>query len=224
MSRKIRFSVGEYYHCYSRGVDKRVVFMDVNDWNRFRDLLYLVNDTSPLRWGDLQTGPGMTFKNKRNDPLVSVIAYCLMPNHYHLVIREVRKDGVSTFMHKLGVAYTTYFNAKYERVGNLFVRPFRAKHVKDDIYLKHLINYVHLNPAELFENGWKEGGVVDRDLLKKELLEYEYSSLSDHLRIERPSKTILDSDELSAFQPYSLDRLMSESAEYYEEMHAFSEN
>lgn len=223
MGRKFNFSLYEHYHCYSRGVDKRVVFMDGQDIRRFRDLLYLVNNISPLRWGDIDTRPHKVFETKREDNLVSVIAYCLMPNHYHLVLKEIRKNGLSEFMQKLGIAYTTYFNSKYDRVGNLFVKPFRAKHVREDGYLQHLINYVHLNPAEIFEPGWKEGRVLDRELLKQELLSYEYSSLPDYQGTERSARAILHDSAFEVARTSTLDQIIADASEYYEEMSRFAE-
>lgn len=222
MGRKFNFSLYEHYHCYSRGVDKRVVFMDGQDIRRFRDLLYLVNNISPLRWGDIDTRPHKVFETKREDNLVSVIAYCLMPNHYHLVLKEIRKNGLSEFMQKLGIAYTTYFNSKYDRVGNLFVKPFRAKHVREDGYLQHLINYVHLNPAEIFEPGWKEGRVLDRELLKQELLSYEYSSLPDYQGTERSARAILHDSAFEVARTSTLDQIIADASEYYEEMSRFA--
>ena len=83
-------------------------------------------------------------------------------------------------MQKIGTAYTMYFNKKHNRTGTLFSSRFKAKHVDTDEYLKRLVNYVHSNPAEIFEPGWKQGDVQDEALLRRQLLGYRFSSLPDY--------------------------------------------
>ena len=82
-----------------------------------------------------------------------ILAYCLMPNHFHLLLQDALPagGGISKFMQKVGTAYTMYFNASRERAGNLFVKPFRSKHVSDDRYFKRVAQYIHFNPIELME-------------------------------------------------------------------------
>src|SRR3989338_8093959 len=152
------FAVEEWYHCYSRGIDKRTVFKDASGYKRFVELLFLANSRKTLHRSDItHTDHRALFSLDRDEPLVSIGAYALMPNHFHLLIKETREAGISSFMRKLGTAYTMYFNIKYERSGGLFTRPFRARHIADDRYFQHVVSYIHLNPAELFERGWKEG-------------------------------------------------------------------
>ena len=216
MTRILQFGIGERYHCYNRGVDKRVTFLDNQDIKRFVSLLYLANDSSSidLRGIDLLS---KAFSHVRKEQLVAIEAYALMPNHYHLVLREIREGGISTFMQKLGTAYTKYFNVKYGRVGNLFVKPFRAKHVPDDRYFQHLVRYIHLNPAELFERSFKEGKVLDRDALEQNLLEYPHSSLLDYVGGNRSERAILNPEVFGVVQHISLQELIQNAAEYYAE-------
>ena len=111
-----------------------------------------------------------------------------MPNHFHLLIREKTEGGIAKFMQKLCTGYTMYFNTKHERTGALFAGTFKSKHVPDDQYLKHLVSYIHLNPAKLFDPEWKDGQ-GDLNSIKKNLKLYRYSSLADFLgeiRLERP--------------------------------------
>lgn len=219
MARNIRFQVGEWYHCYSRGVDKRTVFEDEKDALRFMELLYLANDTQPLRREEVViSSPSELFSYPRKEALVSVGAYVLMPNHYHLILRETTEKGISAFMQKLGTAYTMYFNAKRERVGNLFVKPFRAKHLNNDRYFQHAVRYVHLNPAELFEPGWKEGVVGSKEGLAEKLISYSYSSLADHVDQTLPKRAILGNDIFDTIQSVSTQELVNESFEYYREI------
>jgi putative transposase len=209
------FAIGQWYHCYSRGVDKRATFLDERDFERFMQLLYLANDISALHHQDI-THP-QDFSHPRSQPLVAIAAYALMPNHYHLVMREIREGGISEFMRKLGIAYTTYFNTKNERVGNLFVKPFRARHVDSDRYLQHLVKYIHLNAAELFEPRWKEGDVRDFAGLEKYLIEYPFASLRDFNGPWRPAQIILDSESIEVINPISMPILIHDAYELYQE-------
>src|SRR3989344_8017211 len=143
MARQISFSKDEWYHCFNRGVEKRKVFQDEFDANRFLMTLYLANGTEPINlYSDRKPELTKTFVLNRGKPIVAVGAYCLMPNHFHLLIKETMEGGITTFMRKLGTAYTMYFNAKNERVGNLFMKPFRARHVGDDRYFQHVLQYI----------------------------------------------------------------------------------
>ena len=216
MARKLRFGVEERYHCYSRGVDKRVVFVDEYDRKRFGALLYLLNNNISFRHREYEF-TNEVFSSPRSVQLVAIEAYALMPNHYHLILREIIEGGISTFMQKLGTAYTMYFNAKYERAGNLFVKPFRAKHIIDDRYFQHLVRYIHLNPAELFEHSYKQGRVLDLHALERDLLEYPHSSLPDYLGIDRPERAIINPEVFAVVQPISLQELIQNATEYYTE-------
>jgi len=195
--RQVDFALDEYFHCYSRGVDGRKTFNDTRDYERFIELLYACNAATPFR-RDLLAAHGheSILKSERQEPLVAIVAYCLMPNHYHIVMRETCEDGISRFMQKLGTAYTMYFNARNERVGSLFIKPFRAKHIRDDDYLKRVVQYVHLNPAELSEPGWKEGRISNVDALISSLRKYRFSSLPDYAGSKRIENVILDSNTI----------------------------
>lgn len=151
MSRKVRFITGHIYHIYNRGVEKRDVFLaDADRW-RFLQGLFVFNDvnvSSGLLWDLEQKEGSANFKTikeyfKKNpvskNPLVRIFVDCLMPNHFHLILQQLVQDGISKFMHKLGVGYTKYFNKKYNRVGPLFQGPFKAVMVEDDFYLKYLV-------------------------------------------------------------------------------------
>lgn len=140
-----------------------------------------------------------------------------MNNHYHLLLREIAENGISRFMQKVGTGYSMYFNAKNQRIGNVFVKPFRSKHIVDDIYLRHVLQYIHLNPAEIFEPGWKKGIVADMRSLERQLAEYPFSSLVDYHGSTRPELAVLDFaafDLLSDGLP-KLSRVLKGAADYY---------
>ncbi len=218
------FGAGEWYHCYSRGVEKRIVFERTSDYERFIDLLYVCNSMKPIHRSDqLTENRKAIYTLERAAPLVSIGAYCLMPNHFHLLLKDATEegDGISRFMQKLGTAYTMYFNISRERTGGLFVKPFRSRHVADDRYFHRVASYIHFNPVELFEPHWKEGHIKKPAMLEKQLRAYRFSSLTDHESVEprnvRPEFAILDVEAieiLSTDRPQLLEAL-EEMQEYY---------
>lgn len=200
MTRNITLAPEEYYHIYNRGVDKRSIFESENDYHRFMALLHASNTKGPVRLSkELLLNPGVQFSENKKDPLVDICSYCLMPNHFHLIVR-VRGDGeLSLFMQKLTTAYTMYFNKRYSRSGSLFQGTFKAKHVDTDEYLKYLIAYVHLNPVKLIDPEWKENGVKDKKKAADYLDLYKYSSYKDFQGIERPQGAILTKGSLPEY-------------------------
>lgn len=221
MSRPIKFfAPNEWYHCYSRGIDKRVVFENRSDYQRFISLLYLTNsskilhrsDTEHLNYHELFTIP-------RGKPLISIGAYSLMPNHFHLLLYEKNTGGISTFMQKLGTAYTMYFNIKYKRSGGLFTKPFRARHVSDNRYYQHIVDYIHLNSLELFEHRQKEGQNTSRRRLDIDIAKFEtypFSSLLDFNEISRPEKAILGNEIFDIYQPKTTRQAVENALTYTE--------
>src|SRR3989344_59420 len=203
MRRKFKFSVGEYYHIYNRGTDKRVVFTSTRDYNRFMVLLHLCNSKLPidvsylLRGRDYYMTGGRFFSElmgiEIGDRLVDIGSYCLLPNHFHLLVHERKENGISLFMKKLLTAYSMYFNNKYQRTGRLFEGTFMAKHANKDKYLKYLFSYIHLNPVKIVDKDWEEKGILNRTEAKNYLADYRYSSYLDYIGRDRPEKKILSS-------------------------------
>jgi REP element-mobilizing transposase RayT len=147
MSRK-PFVTGKFYHVFNRGVDKRNIFSDEYDSARFLESMLVFNNIEPIgsiyersfKKEALLGGP--TPKSER---LVNIVAYCLILNHFHLILEQVSEGGISEFMKRLSGGYTTYFNLREERSGHLFQGKFKARHVTTDEYLLHLSAYVNLN-------------------------------------------------------------------------------
>jgi len=219
--RRIPFVPGEWYHLYSRGIDKRTVFDDKKDFERFLKLLYLGNDVQDVNIELLKDVPYQEIFTLPRTPLIAVGAYCLMNNHPHLLVQEKTEGGITKFMRKIGTAYTMYFNMKYDRIGNLMVKPFRSKHVSEDYYFRKVAQYIHLNPAEIFESRWKEGVVSNPTQLEQKLLEYPYSSLPDYFGTEtRPERTILDLEafDLIGHSLLPLTEILNEAISYYQEV------
>jgi putative transposase len=138
MSRE--FCNGEYYHIYNRGVEKRAIFEDEKDYLRFYNGLAEFNDDVDCYRREYLKKAGDTISE-----LIEVTAYCLNPNHYHLILKQLRENGVSEFMRKLGIGYTGYFNRRHVHSGVLFQGQFQSKHILNNNYLLWLSVYVNLN-------------------------------------------------------------------------------
>ncbi|MBP6924317.1 MAG: transposase [Candidatus Pacebacteria bacterium] len=190
--RSVSFSEYEFYHIYNRGTDKRVIFQSLGDYQRFLEQLYLANSTQSVSVKDIKRKSPDIFKFERGDQLVAIGAYCLMPNHFHLLATPLVENGLSKFMSKLMTGYSMYFNKKYERTGGLFEGRFKAKHADSDEYLKYLFSYIHLNPAKLHQSDWRENGPTNQDVIFNFVKNYNHSSLPEYLDTERPVATILN--------------------------------
>jgi putative transposase len=198
--RNISFSLDEFYHIYDRGVDKRIIFFDDNDKERFIRLLYLCNGTFPVIYRNVQTLPIGDIRVGKK--LVAIGAYCLMPNHFHVLIKEVEEGGIVRFMSKLLTAYSSYFNKKYDRTGALFGTEFKASHLDSDEYLKYIFAYIHLNPVKVIDPNWKEK-LFNVDTARVFLNRYSYSSYKDYAIGNREESLILNK---VAFPEYFKDR------------------
>jgi len=171
-TRKVSFAIGEYYHIYNRGTEKRIIFYNKMDYEYFLFLMYVCNTTKSIELRRV----GQKFE--RNETIVDIGAYCLMPNHFHILIREKTEGGISKYMHKLLTAYSMYFNKKYKRSGKLYEGTFKSIHIDNDNYLKYLYSYIHLNPAKLINKNWREDPGDKKDLLNY-VLKYPYSSVKE---------------------------------------------
>jgi putative transposase len=195
--RKIKFGIDEYYHIYNRGVDKRIIFLDERDYERFLCLLYLSNSTKNF---EISKDPNSDWSFKklldidRGEQLISIGAWCLMPNHFHILIKEKMEGGISKFMLKLSVGYSNYFNKKYFRRGSLFEGTFKARHADSDRYLKYLYSYIHLNPIGIMDKGWKKKQIGNTSEAKKFVREFNYSSYKDYLEEDRLENKIINKE------------------------------
>jgi putative transposase len=216
--RREPFEIGQWYHCFNRGIDKRAVFDSEIDGERFQQSLYLCNNENRFERSNFDYHPhARVFTIKRSSPLVSIGAYSLMPNHFHILIQEIIEGGISRFMHKLGTSYTMYFNEKNERVGNLFYKPFRSRRVSHEAYFMHLPQYIHLNAVEMFEPRWKEGRLRrSAEAIDSELRKYRFSSYIDYCDVIRPEHAILDPSASKALSvSKNPGRMVREAVAYY---------
>ena len=183
--RKTKFSNDNYYHIYNRGTDKRQIFLDNSDYARFIHYLYEFNDKKFDRniSRKIERGSASFIQGPRAY-LWEIVAFCLMPNHFHLILKQLKDDGIAQFMQKIGTGYTMFFNNKNQRSGGLFQGRFKAISIENDEYLMHLSRYVHLNPVELIESGWKVGGIKDWGGVGELLGGYRWSSYLDYTGIK----------------------------------------
>jgi putative transposase len=174
--RKVRFEDNGVYHIYNRGVEKRDIFQDEGDRLRFVHHLFELNDTQKARnltYHFSKSTAEIESASKR-DQLVYILAFALMPNHFHLLLQQKENDGISKFMQKLGTGYTMFFNEKYTRTGILFQGRFKAVHVESDKQLRYVMHYIHLNPLSLC---LQDNGNVQK---LRYLKEYKWSSFPDY--------------------------------------------
>ncbi|MBI3633604.1 MAG: transposase [Candidatus Vogelbacteria bacterium] len=189
------FEEGVFYHIYNRGTEGRDIFSDDGDYLRFIHYLYVLNDLNQQSNVPQNIDGGLSnYENgnkARRDLLVDICAYVLMPNHYHLLLHERRKGGISKFIHKLSTGHTMYFNSKNDRNGVLFQGRFKAKAILDQSYLDYLTYYIHANPLALFE---KKESINILDQLEG----YRWSSYPDYIGKDNfPS--VIDTKPLKSF-------------------------
>lgn len=177
--RSISFIIDEYYHVYNRGNSKQKIFNDTQDYSRFVGLLYACNQANNFKASNIQPSKDLLTID-RADPLVAIGAFCVMPNHFHILITPIIDNGVSRFMQKLSTAYSMYYNKKYKRTGALFEGKFKAEHAHEDRYLRYLYAYIHLNPLKLINPAWREEETINSSEAIQFLSKYRYSSFNSY--------------------------------------------
>ena len=182
--------MSEIYHVLNRGVDKRKIFLDTQDYFRFIHDLFEFNDRK--RVSTVLYNFNKNLKNKYLDIqcpnirrsrklLVNIHAFCAMPNHYHILISPLADNGIPKFMQKLNMGYSKYFNQKYKRKGTLFEGRYKSILVTDESHFYHLPYYVHLNPLDLKFPEWRKGEVKSYKAALKFLEDYRWSSHLDYI-------------------------------------------
>lgn len=204
--RKEKFNNGEVYHIVTRAIDENLIFKNIDDYYRGIFSIYEFNTTKPVTI-QLRRKLRIALKKKLvrgrasnqadeidlRDKIVEMLAFCFMPNHLHLLVRQLKDNGISKFMSKLGTGYGRYFNEKYGRKGHVFQNNFKAIQIKNDDQLKVVWAYIHTNSVSLIEPKWKEIGIRNPEKVIKFLENYKWSSCSDYLGIANfPSVTERD--------------------------------
>lgn len=195
--RNVTFTNGEYYHVFNRGVDKRIIFNNSEQQNFFFKRLKLLNTTDSRKY----------IANKRSrykeqeivtdgKELVSIVAYCLLPNHYHLLLKQLADNGISQFMQRLGTSYTMFFNQQEKRSGSLFQGKFKAKYLSGDFALPTLSAYINLN--------YKHHKIdINKHLVKTSLPEYLDTGFEKGICEQTEINAIIqESDGLDNYKEY----------------------
>lgn len=174
--RRTPFVPDEIYHVFNRSIARQTIFRRQEDYKRIIDVInYYRFDKLPLRFSHYKRLPieqKELFTEKymlKGNTALKILAYCIMPNHFHFLIKPTTKNGVSDFMRNIQNSYSKFFNLKYERTGSLFQSMFKAVRIETDEQLLHVSRYIHLNPATSY--------IVSRDMLG----DYPWSSLRDYI-------------------------------------------
>jgi len=186
--RNIKIAPGECYHIFNRGVNKQLIFHDNIDRTRF--LFIVLYFQSPVVLQNISRSVKSFVKHSVfnidketeqkiiKDKFIELISFCLMPNHFHFIIKEVKENGIAKYMQRVLNSYTKYYNTRYNKSGHLFQGPYKAVHVEDNKQLLHLSSYIHRNPRELKEWFNKESN-------------YQWSSYQDFVNKNRFEKLLV---------------------------------
>lgn len=162
---------GEIYHIFNRGTEKRNIFVKSQDYRRLQRVIYYYQFQGPKpKFSEFSFSNPRSFNPLPDNKLIQVFCYCLMPNHFHLLIKQSKDNGISTFLSQISNSYTKYFNTKYTRVGSLLQGTFKAVLVETDEQFIHLSRYIHINP------------VVSQ--LVERLSQYSWSSYDEYIKRE----------------------------------------
>ena len=210
--RREEFFNGEFYHIVIRGIDGKLLFKDINDYYRGIFSIYEFNNANSVsitkrrkeinafkklvksKMNEASQDPFLTQLGQervltqtlkmpdKRELLVEVVAFSLMPNHIHLLLRQIKGGGITKFMRKLGAGYGGYFNRKYHRKGYVFQNRFVSVHIENDRQLKVVLNYIHINSISLIEPKWKERGIKNPEKVIEFLEnEFRWSSCFDYI-------------------------------------------
>ena len=176
-------------HVLSRGVDKRKIFLDEQDYFRFVHDLFEFNDQEWVnnifyrfqRSKQSNDIASHYIEKKPRKLLVDILAFCLMPNHYHLLLTSRIDNGISKFMKKLNMGYAKYFNEKYEREGTLFEGRYKSIPVTREVHFIYIPYYIHLNPLDLNFPEWRNKEIKDYKAAMNFLENYRWSSFPDYI-------------------------------------------
>lgn len=146
--RKIPLVIGEYYHIFNRGSEKRTIFTQPRDYKRFSKTFFYYQFVGPKpSFSKFAKSDLSSFKPDPEKKLVEILCYCLMPNHFHFLVKQLKDNGISIFLSQISNSYTKYFNTKYTRVGALLQGVFKSVRIETDEQLVHVSRYIHLNPV-----------------------------------------------------------------------------
>ena len=180
----------DFYHVLNRGVDKRVVFQDKQDYVRFQRNLFLLNDIHDAPTNEWTIKARL--RNNKREKIVTIHAYCLMNNHYHILLSPLVENGISLFMKKVNAGYSRYFNERNERKGALWQGKYKCIPIKQDNHFEYIPFYIHLNSLDISMPKWRTGGVTNFNKALSFLDKYRWSSHDIFLNPEKAPGSIID--------------------------------
>ncbi len=194
--RKEQFITGDLYHIIARALDNNLIFKDENDYFRGIFSIYEFNNSKPVSIKERRktrtrfkkvarargSGSFEIIEDDNREKMVEILVFSFMPNHIHLLVRQIKDGGISKFMQKIGGGYGMYFNKKYGRRGHVFQNEFKSVRIENDRQLIAVVNYIHANAISLVESNFKEEGIKNTEKVL-EFLEnkFRWSSLFDYL-------------------------------------------
>lgn len=197
--RVIPFVNGEFYHLYTRGIEKQQTFFDKRDYSHFIKSLFYYNIQNPKPKFSIYRNSKL-FQVDTSKKIAEIICYCLMPNHFHLLVKQLQDGGISELMRKLLLSITKYRNTKYNRKGSLFQVPFKAVLIESEEQLLHVSRYIHLNPFV--------------SMLIKDLKSYTWSSYLDYIGLNN-NPAIKKEEILNFFKsPQDYEKFVLNYADY----------
>lgn len=185
-----QISIDHIYHVLNRGVDKRKIFLDDQDYFRFVHDLFEFNNQDSINnnyyYFQNSNVIARRYINEKEPRklLVEIMAFCLMPNHYHLLLKPKVENGMTKFMKRLNMGYARYFNEKYERSGTLFQGRYKSVVIENEAHFLHIPYYIHLNPLDLIVPEWRERKLKNFNKAVNFLKSYRWSSHLDYLGIK----------------------------------------
>ena len=186
--RKEEFINGEVYHIISKGLDNNLIFKDESDYYRGIFSIYEFNNAEPVNIKDRRVARATEKSQEQNsgklkederDRLVDILCFCFMPNHIHLLLKQIKDGGITKFMNKFGAGYPSYFYEKYNLKGKgyFFQGRFKSVLIKNDEQLKTIFVYIHANPLDFTMPQWRDGKISDWVKASTFLKNYKWSSL-----------------------------------------------
>ncbi len=214
------FTINNYIHVIKRGGRGLEITSDQSDKSRFLHLLYYMNDKHNHDWWEKDIEGLNPFEWPANwqerKPIVKILCYTLMPNHFHFILKEIQEGGIAKFMKKIGGSMSKHFNEKYESKGSIFQGGYRGRTIEEDIYLRYLAIYIMVkNTFELYPKGGLKGAQKNFNDAWEWAKTYEFSSFADYSVYQENLSPIIDKDILGeifsekSFKSFSRDVILS---------------
>lgn len=203
----------QIYHVFNRGIDHRPTFTDKKEFERAMITLSYYQFSNPMKLSKLLQLPSenrekvLSELESKNDQLIEIVCFCLMPNHFHFLIKQLKENGIAKFLSNFQNSYTRYFNTRNKRTGPLFLDQFKAVLVETDEQLVHVSRYIHLNPLTSF---------VVKNF--EDLKDYPWSSFGEYL-FKNYNMVCSKESVLNFFRKNDYEAFAQDQVKYQQELH-----